>query len=252
MSAMARAPSPIKRRRSRTRSPLLPLPFLTARSCPCRHRGRRPAISYTLGKPQQACHPYAGMCGGLGSMPARVVKTTKKNGRPSPGGRRCYFLFMVSNKAVAAMSKATSHFNVLLIGVSLRVRLPSLSISTLRSAPTTATVSCSFVSTATESFTKEDLSVRWWTLSRSLTMRRSVTTLRRSVSPVSFTRTVSMVFSHTVSRTVTQTTSCRVSVTTSVLWLRVCVAVLRLTLQAVKHRTLSPMRTAVNPLYRIA
>ena len=150
------------------------------------------------------------------------------------------------------MSKATSHFNVLLIGVSLRVRLPSLSISTLRFAPTTATVSCSFVSTATESFTKEDLSVRWWTLSRSLTMRRSVTTLRRSVSPVSFTCRVSVVFSHTVSRTVTQTTSCRVSVTTSVLWLRVCVAVLRLTLQAVKHRTLSPMRTAVNPLYRIA
>ena len=116
----------------------------------------------------------------------------QKNGRPSSGGRRCYFrFFIVSSKAVAAMSKATIHLSVLLIGVSLRVRLPSLSISTLRSAPTTATVSCSFVSTATESFTKEDLSVRWWTLSRSLTMRRSVTTLRRSVSPVSFTSRVS-------------------------------------------------------------
>ena len=34
MSAMARAHGPVKRRRSRTRSPLLPLPFLTARSCP--------------------------------------------------------------------------------------------------------------------------------------------------------------------------------------------------------------------------
>ena len=49
MSAVARAPNPVGLWRSRPRCPLLSLPFLTARSAPCRHRGPRPAISYSLG-----------------------------------------------------------------------------------------------------------------------------------------------------------------------------------------------------------